>query len=131
MLTHSKLGMNAMAIPSIGMMQKIISNSNNAKFQKSSDFTCTSCAIRKLILHPSHVKIQNETLKFLERIQGDICGPIQQPSGPFRYFMVLIDASIRWSHVCLLSTCNHAFAKIIAQVIRLRAHNPEHQIQSI
>jgi transposase InsO family protein len=33
--------------------------------------------------------------------------------------------------VCLLSIRNHAFAKIIAQVIRLRAHNPEHQILSI
>ena len=30
-----------------------------------------------------------------------------------------------------LSTHNHAFAKIITQVIRLRAQNPEHQIQSI
>ena len=37
-------------------------------------------------------------------------------------------ASTRWSIVCLLSTRNHAFAKIIAQVIRLRAQNPEHQI---
>ena len=33
--------------------------------------------------------------------------------------------------MCLLSTRNHAFAKIIAQVIRLRAHHPKHQIQSI
>jgi hypothetical protein len=57
--------------------------------------------------------------KFLERIQGDICGPIQPLSGPFRYFMVLIDASTRWSLVYLLSTCNHAFSKIIAQVIKL------------
>ena len=118
------------------MMRKIISNSNGnelntAKFPKSSDFMCTSCATGKLIIQPSPVKIQNEPLKFLERIQGDICGPIQPMSGPFRYFMVLIDASTRWSHVCLLSTRNHAFAKIIAQVIRLRAHNPEHQIQSI
>jgi hypothetical protein len=64
-------------------------------------------------------------------IQGDICGPIQPISGPFRYFMVLIDASIRWSHVCLLATQNHAFAKIMAQVIRLKAHFPEHQIQYI
>jgi len=30
-----------------------------------------------------------------------------------------------------LSTHNHAFAKNIAQVINLRAHNPEYQIQSI
>ena len=118
------------------MVRKIISNSsghelNTAKFLKSSYFMCTSCATGKLIVQPSPVKIQNESLKFLEHIQGDICGPIQPPSGPFRYFMVLLDASTRWSHVCLLSTCNHAFAKIITQVIRLRAHHPEHQIQSI
>lgn len=36
--------------------------------------------------------------------------------------MVLIDASTRWSHVCLLSTCNDTFAKIISQVIKLQAH---------
>ena len=87
---------------------------------------CTSCATGKLILHPSHLKFKIP-LKFLERIQGDICGPMQPTSGAFRHFMVLIDASTRWSHVCLLSTRNHAFAKIIAQVIRLRAQNSEHQ----
>jgi transposase InsO family protein len=52
-------------------------------------------------------------------------------SGPFMYFMILIDASTRWSHVCLLSTRNHAFAKLITQVIKLKAQYPEHQIQSI
>jgi hypothetical protein len=45
--------------------------------------------------------------------------------------MVLIDASIRWSHVCLLSTRNHTFVKIMAQVIRLKASFPENRIQSI
>jgi hypothetical protein len=85
----------------------------------------------KLILRPSHLKIKAEPLKFLERIQGDICGPIQPLSGPFSYFMVLVDASTRWSHVYLLSTWNHAFAKLIAQVIRLRASQPRHQIKSI
>jgi hypothetical protein len=33
--------------------------------------------------------------------------------------------------VCLLSTRNRAFAKIIAQVIKLKAEHPEQQIQSI
>jgi hypothetical protein len=33
--------------------------------------------------------------------------------------------------VCLLSTRNHAFAKIMAQVIRLKVYFSEHQIQSI
>ena len=45
--------------------------------------------------------------------------------------MVLIDASTRWSHVCLLSTRNHAFAKIMRQVIKLQAHYPESKIKTI
>jgi hypothetical protein len=90
-----------------------------------------TCATGKLILRPSALKIHTEPLKFLERLQDDICGPIQQISGPFRYFMVLIDTSTRWSHVCLLSTWNHAFAKIMEQVIRLKASFPKNQIQSM
>jgi hypothetical protein len=45
--------------------------------------------------------------------------------------MVLIDASIRWSHVCYLSTRNIAFARLFAQIIRLRAQFPDYLIQSI
>jgi hypothetical protein len=45
--------------------------------------------------------------------------------------MVLIDTSTRWLHMCLLSTKNHAFAKIMAQVIRLKAKFSENQIHSI
>jgi IS30 family transposase len=45
--------------------------------------------------------------------------------------MVLIDASTRWSHVCLLSTRNHTFAKIMSQLIQLKAHYSEHRIRSI
>jgi IS30 family transposase len=33
--------------------------------------------------------------------------------------------------VCLLSIRNHAFAKIIAQIIKLQANYPVHHIQSI
>ena len=52
-------------------------------------------------------------------------------SGPFQYFMVLIDASTRWSHVTLLSTRNVAFARLLAQIIRLRAQFPDHNIKKI
>jgi hypothetical protein len=45
--------------------------------------------------------------------------------------MVLIDASTRWSHVCLLSTRNVAFARLFAQIIKLQAQFPDHPIQSI
>ena len=77
------------------------------------------------------MKVEKESPRFLERIQGDICGPIHPPSGPFRYFMVLIDASSKWSHVCLLSTRNMAFPKFLAQIIKLRAHFPDYAIQRV
>ena len=44
--------------------------------------------------------------------------------------MVQIDASTRWSHIYLLSTRNHVFARFIAQVIKLRAHHLEHGIKT-
>ena len=62
---------------------------------------------------------------------GDICGPIHPPCGPFRYFMILIDAFTRWSHVCFLSTRNVAFARLLAQIIRLRAQIPNYPIKTI
>jgi hypothetical protein len=33
--------------------------------------------------------------------------------------------------VCLLSTCNHAFAKFMTHVIRLKANLPEHRLQYV
>ena len=97
----------------------------------SCDYPCTACSQGKLIVRPSHTKVLVESPTFLERIQGDICGPIHPPYGPFRYFMVLIDASSRWSHVCLLSTCNVAFSRLLAQIIRLQAHFPDYPIKKI
>jgi hypothetical protein len=59
---HSCLGH-----PGIGMMQKIIGNCidhdlKDGKFLKSNDFVCTSCAMGKLILRPSLLKIHAEPL---------------------------------------------------------------------
>ena len=45
--------------------------------------------------------------------------------------MALIDASTRWSHVCLLSSRNVAFARLLAQIIRLKAQFPDHPIKTI
>ena len=45
--------------------------------------------------------------------------------------MVLIDASSRWSHVCLLSSRNLAFARLVAQIIKLRAQFPDYTIKNI
>jgi hypothetical protein len=122
--------------PGIVMMRKIRGNyiGHNlsiTNFLRSKDFICTTCATGKLVFRPSHLKIKVGPLKFLERNQGDICGPITPTSGPFGYSMVFIDTSTRWSHVCLLSTRNHAFAKIMSQIIKLKANFHEHRIQSI
>jgi hypothetical protein len=114
-------------------MRKIIGSCighdlEDAKFSKSNDFVCTSCAMRNLFLWPSPLKIHADELKFLECIQGDICGPIQPLCGPFRYFMVLVDASTRWCHACLLSMDS---TKFMTQVIRLKVNYPEYWIKSI
>ena len=45
--------------------------------------------------------------------------------------MELIDASSKWSYVCLLSTHNLTFAKLLAQIIKLRAHFLDNQIKTI
>ena len=45
--------------------------------------------------------------------------------------MVLIDAFSRWSHVCLLSSRNLAFARLLAQIIRLKEQFPENPIKAI
>ena len=45
--------------------------------------------------------------------------------------MVIVDAPTRWSHVCLLSTRNIAYAHLLARIIKLRAHFPDHPIKTI
>ena len=128
---HNRLGH-----PGSIMMRRIIENSfghslKNKKILQTNEFSCAACSQGKLIIRPSPAKIGIESPIFLERIHGDICGPIQPSSGPFKYFMVLIDASTRWSHVCLLSTRNLPFARLLAQIIRLRAQFPDNLIKTI
>ena len=73
-------------------------------------------------------KIRNASISFSKEIHGDICGPIHPPCGSFIYFMNLIHASTRWSHIYLLSTRNHVFAKLLVQ---LRAHLLDYPIKKI
>ncbi|KAG7531336.1 Ribonuclease H-like superfamily [Arabidopsis suecica] len=129
-LWHDRLGH-----PGQNMMRKLMTNSKGHTLREKrvipKNLTCEACSQGKLIIRPSPAKVNKETLNFLERIQGDICGPIHPPCGTFRYFMVLIDASTRWSHVCLLSPRNQAFARLLAQIIRLRAHFPDFPLKTI
>ncbi|KAM1007746.1 hypothetical protein ACFX2A_004365 [Malus domestica] len=129
-LWHDRLGH-----PGRIAMRRILKTSHGHPLTRSlgsiHEIACQTCSMGKLITKPSYDKIRSNPPIFLQRIQGDICGPIQPPCGPFRYFMVLVDASTRWSHVCLLSTRNAAFSKLLAQVIKLRAHHPDYPIKSI
>jgi hypothetical protein len=115
------------------MMRRIIShsNGNNLKtksdFPNQEDFVSVDCAKGKLILRPSYLNVIVESPIFLERIHGDMCGLVNRMSRPFRYFMVLIDTSSRWSTVCLLSTRNHAFAQLIFQIIQLNVNFPNNR----
>ena len=131
LLWHERLGH-----PRISMMLRIVQNSNghpltSRQILVTEGYTCVGCSKGKLIIRPSFTKVTFESFTFLERIQGDICGLIHPPSGPFHYFMILIDASTRWSHVCLLSSRNVTFARLLAQIIQLRAQFPDHPIKTI
>jgi hypothetical protein len=118
------------------MMRRIIESANghplkDLKILLSKDLSCAACSLRKLINMSSKNKIENESLLFLEINEGDICGPISAACGPFKYFMVLIDASTWWSYVFLLATRNIAFARLLVQIIQLRVNFPDYQIKSI
>ena len=131
LLWHDRLGH-----PGISMMRRIVQNSTkhpltSRQILVTDGYTCADCSKGQLIIRPSFTKVTFESPAFLKHIQGDICGPIHPPSGPFRYFMVLIDASTRWYHVCLLSSRNVAFDKLLAQIVRLIAQFPDHPIKTI
>ena len=78
---HDRLGH-----PGLIMMRRIIESTHGhpmkgRKFPQTSTSPCTACSLGKLIMRPSPAK--KESPIFLERIQGDICGPIHPPCGPF------------------------------------------------
>ena len=45
--------------------------------------------------------------------------------------MILVNVSTRWSHIYFISTHNVAFAKLIAQIIRLQAQFLDYLIKTI
>jgi hypothetical protein len=55
--------------------------------------------------------------------------PINPPSGSFRYFLVIIDASDSHLEVALLSTQNLVFSRILAILIRYKNHFLDHPVK--
>ena len=92
-LWHDRLGHL-----SATMMLRIILNSKghplkNIKVLLSKDYSCETSSQGKLITQPFITNVNFESLSFLQRIQNDICGLKNVASGPFTYFMLLVDAS--------------------------------------
>ena len=83
---------------------------------------CIACIHGKFSKKPSKWQLPSELPPPLYRIHGDICGPIDPPSGSFKYFFVLIDASGSHLDVSLLSTRNMVFSKLLAILIKYRNH---------
>ena len=130
-LWHEKLGHSRSL-----MIWRIIKHSHghpltNQKILLPNECLCVVCLQGKLIVIPSFNKVTFESPIFLERIHEDIFGPIHPPSGHFRYFMVLIDVFTRWSHVCLLSTRNVAFVRLLVQMIKLRVQFPDFPMKTV
>ena len=49
----------------------------------------------------------------------------------FHYIMVLMDAFTRWLHVCLLSSQDVFFVRLLAQMIKLRVQFLDYPIKTI
>ena len=78
---------NRVAHPGSTMMRKLILNTNGHTLKEKriipKHLSCVACSQGKLISRPSPVKVTKEMINFLERIQGDICGPIHPPCETF------------------------------------------------
>lgn len=128
----SKLWHDRLGHPATSMFQRLMNGTSGLPpniSPSSLHDPCMACSQGKLITKPAPSKTVFKIPAFLERIHGDICGPIDPPSGPFRFFLVLIDASSKWSNVSLLSTRNLAFPRILSHILKLKAQFPENPIK--
>jgi hypothetical protein len=82
---------------------------------------CLACSQGKLIIQPSISKTPMSIPPFLHQLKADVCGPVDPPSGPFCFFLVIIDSSTKWSQVSLLSTRDLVFPRILAHILKLKA----------
>ena len=79
------------------MMRRIIENSRTSIEEPKDFFNLMNynvmLAFKELIIRPSLANVGIKSPTFFQQTHGVICGPINPPSGLFKYFMVLIDAS--------------------------------------
>ena len=125
---------NRMSHPGTTMFRRmipILSGHEVCQGDANKTGVCTACAQGKMINRPSRWKLPTELPPRLHRLHGNICGPIAPPSGPFRYFMVLVDAAGIHFEVSLLSTRNIVFSKLLAMLIKFRMHYPDYPVKTL
>jgi hypothetical protein len=131
-MMHARLGH-----PGQGMTLKLVKatkgGSDKWKGNRPSnmDGPCTSCTLGKFQTKKYEYKISTEIPKFLSQLQVDEHGPITPPSGPFKYFMVIICRSTRRSFIYLLSSKDLVMAQVVKFIIRMKVQYPENSIKSI
>lgn len=128
-LWHARLGH-----PGTTIMKKMIGKVLNLPLttkQIPNDLHCVPCIQGKLKISPTTSTTVYQPPRFLERLHMDICGPINPPSGPFRYFQVLVCSSGKFEVTQLLSSKNQAFARLLTQLIRLRSQFPDYPIKTL
>ena len=91
MLWHDRL-----EHPETIMMRLVIENSHghplkNQEILLQNDYPYAACSQGKLVIKQSISKVIVESPLFLQKIQNYICGPIQTPCRPFRYFNICIN----------------------------------------
>ena len=75
------------------MMRRIITSSHghpskDYKILTNNEYAYSACAVGKLIARSFTTKVTSESPKFLERMHGDVCGPIH-PSWGYLGFLWL------------------------------------------
>jgi hypothetical protein len=126
-LWHRRLGHPGTTV--LRRMLPLITGHNLHTSDAEKTHDCVACIQGKFIKRPSHWTLPEELPPPFYRLHGDICGPINPPSGTFRYFFVLVDASGVHSEVALLPTRNMVFPKILAILLKYRNHFPEQHIK--
>lgn len=77
------------------------------------------------------IKLQEENNEFQERIQGDIYGPIHPSYGPYLHILFGVDRCINLLVRCDLIKRNVAYAKLLAEIMLLRAQFEDCPIRKI
>ena len=92
---------------------------------------CGACSQGKFSIQASKWRLPTELPQPLERLQGDLCGPITPPSAFFNYFFVLVDVSGHHADVSLFSTQNLVFPKLLAMLIKIRTHYSDSSMKTL